>query len=160
MPTYQVGHDETLPAGVYGFRVVDATEKESKTGNPTIELQLLIESPDRKNGVRFFDYLTFVPNSFWKIDAFRIATGEQLVQGQTVDFESEDCIGRTGRVSLTVEKYEGRSRNKVEEYVDPNAENPLPATSSAATPNAPELSLEQEFRAKGVPDDEDDIPKE
>ena len=156
MPTYQVGHDETLPEGIYDFSVVDAIEKESKTGNSTIELQLLIESPDRKNGVRVFDYLTFVPNSFWKIDAFRIATGEQLVQGQTVDFESEDCIGRTGRVSLTVEKYEGRSRNKVEEYLDP-AENPLPATSSAATPNAPELSLEQKFRAKGV-DIEDDIP--
>jgi hypothetical protein len=159
MPTYQVGHDETLPEGIYDFSVVDAIEKESKTGNSTIELQLLIESPDRKNGVRVFDYLTFVPNSFWKIDAFRIATGEQLVQGQTADFQAEDCLDRAGRVSLTVEKYEGRNRNKVEEYLAPS-----PATSSATTPkspNAPELSLEQEFRAaKGVPDDEDDIPKE
>ena len=150
MPTYQVGHDETLPEGIYDFAVVDAIEKESKTGNSTIELQLLIESADRKNGVRVFDYLTFVPNSFWKIDAFRIATGEQLVQGQTVDFQAEDCVDRSGRVSLTVEKYEGRSRNKVEEYLPPPTTPP---------PQKEPRSLEQEFKAKGAdPDVDDDIP--
>jgi hypothetical protein len=125
-----------------------------------IELQLLVKAPGHKNGVRVFDHLTFVPNSYWKIDAFRIATGEKLVQGQTARFESEDCLDRSGRVWLAVEKYGGRSRNKVGEYVDPGAENPPPmANASPQTPSptlAPkaEKSLEQEFSDKAADDDE------
>jgi Protein of unknown function (DUF669) len=142
MPQYQTGHDEMLPEGTYDFTVEDATERTSEKGNQMIELQLMVKGPDGKNGVRVFDHLTFTPKSYWKIDAFRIATGETLVQGQTVTFEAEDCLDRSGKVWLTVEKDEGRNRNKVDEYLDPNAENPPPAT----PPSKKEPpSLEEQF---------------
>jgi hypothetical protein len=141
LPTYTTGHDETLPEGVYDFLVGDATERTSKSGNAPIELQLSVKAPGQKNGVRIFDHLVFTPKSYWKINAFRISTGETLVQGQTASFESEDCLDRTGKVRLMIEKYQGRDRNRVEEYIEPNAENPPPT----APPPLRKPSLEEEF---------------
>ena len=95
MPEYTTGHDETLPKGSYDFTVVDATERTSQSGNTMIELELMVKGSGggKNGGVRIFDHLTFTPKSFWKIDAFRIATGEKLTPGQTVSFEAEDCQG-------------------------------------------------------------------
>ena len=126
MPEYQTGYDETLPEGAYEFTVVDATERESQNGNTMIELQLMVKGPGsgKNGGVRVFDHLTFTPKSYWKIDTFRVATGEKLVKGQTVSFNAEDCIDRSGKVRLTIEAHQGRDRNRVDTYLDPSAENP------------------------------------
>jgi hypothetical protein len=117
MPEYTTGVQQVLPEGDYDFVVDDAGEKESSKGNPMIELQLLVEHDGAK--VRVFDNLVFVENAFWKIDAFRLATGEKLVEGQKVNFEAEDCIDRRGKCHLYVDTYEGRSRNKVDSYLPP-----------------------------------------
>jgi hypothetical protein len=157
MPEYQMGHDEVLPEGCYDFACVDAEERTSQGGNTMIELELMVKGPDGKNGIRLYDHLTFVPKSYWKIDAFRVATGESLVPGQTARFEAEDCIDRQGKVWLTIETYQGRQRNKVGEYLDPNAENPPPAANASPKPPKIEKTLEEEFREKGA-DPDDDIP--
>jgi hypothetical protein len=156
MPEYETGYNETLPPGTYDFAVADAIEKQSQRGNTMIELQIVVKTPDGKNGVRIFDHLTFVPKSFWKIDHFRLSTGEKLVQGQTVRFEAEDCLDRQGRVLLTVDTYQGRDRNKVEDYIDPNTENP--ASKANASPQTPppaapkkEKTLEEEFGDDDIP---------
>ena len=70
MPQYTQGADELLPEGVYDFVVIDATEKKSHAGNPTIELELLIKDGNGTEEVRVTDYLTFSPKSFWKITVF------------------------------------------------------------------------------------------
>ena len=157
MPEYTTGHDETLPEGSYLFTVVDATERTSQSGNTMIELELMVKRPDGKNRIRLYDHLTFTPKSFWKIDAFRIATGEKLTPGHTVSFEAEDCIDRDGKVWLTVENFQGRNRNKVGEYLDPNAENPPPTANASPEPPKIEKTLEEQFREK-VADPDDDIP--
>ena len=101
MPTYTTGHDETLPDGIYDFEVIDATETTSKAGgNPMIELALMVHGPNGGSGIRVFDRLVFTPKAFWKIGSFRIATGEKLVERQTVSIEASDCIDRTGKCSL------------------------------------------------------------
>ena len=149
MPEYTTGHDETLPEGSYLFTVVDATERTSQSGNTMIELQLIVKGPggSKNGGVRVFDHLAFTPKNFWKIDAFRIATGEKLVPGQTVAFEAEDCVDRSGRVWLTVESYRGRKRNKVGEYLDPNAEN----SPAAAPPKKEPPPLSEELGDDDIP---------
>jgi hypothetical protein len=117
MPEYTTGVQQAVPEGDYYFTVDDAGEKESQKGNPMIELQLLVEHDGAE--VRVFDNLVFVEAAFWKIDAFRVSTGEKLVEGQKVNFEAEDCIGRRGRCHLYVDTYEGRTRNKVDAYLPP-----------------------------------------
>jgi len=125
MPEYTTGVQQVVPEGDYEFVVDDAGEKESIKGNPMIELQLLIEHDGAK--VRVFDNLVFVESAFWKIDAFRVATGEKLVEGQKVNFEAEDCIDRRGRCHLYVDTYEGRTRNKVDSYLQPEETTIVPA---------------------------------
>jgi hypothetical protein len=100
MPEYTTGVQQVLPEGDYEFVVDDAGEKESSKGNPMIELQLLVEHDGAQ--VRVYDNLAFVESAFWKIDVFRFATGDELVEGQTVNFEAEDCIGRRGKCHLYV----------------------------------------------------------
>jgi hypothetical protein len=38
----------------------------------------MVNGPDgsKNGGIRIFDHLTFTPKSYWKIDRFRVATGE------------------------------------------------------------------------------------
>ena len=83
IPQYETGVQEVLPEGDYDFVVDDAGEKESTRGNAMIELQLAIEHDGSR--VRVFDHLVFTRNAFWKIDAFRICTGEKLVEGQKIN---------------------------------------------------------------------------
>ena len=133
MPEYLTGVQEVVPENDYDFVVDDAVEKESSKGNPMIELQLDIEH----NGhhIRVFDHLVFTRNAFWKIDDFRLSTGEKLVDGQKVNIEAEDCIDRKGRCHLVVETYDGRARNKVAAYLPPvltPAKQGTPAQASAA----------------------------
>ena len=93
---------------------MDAQEKTSSTGNQMIEIALAVTTPDGKNGPRVWDRLVFSPKAYWKIDAFRIATGETLTKGQSVTFEAEDCVDRQGKVRLMIETYQGRESNRVE----------------------------------------------
>ena len=121
MPSYTQGLDVTVPEGIYDFTVADANEKMShSSGNDMIELQLIVKGPDGEE-VKIFDNLVFSPKAFWKIDMFRVCTGDKLVAGQSVEFNAEDCLDRTGKCCVITDKFEGRERNKVKEYLDPNA---------------------------------------
>jgi hypothetical protein len=121
MPSYTQGLDVTVPEGIYDFTVADANEKMSQSsGNDMIELQLIVKGPDGEE-VKIFDNLVFSPKAFWKIDMFRVCTGDKLVAGQSVEFNAEDCLDRTGKCCVITDKFEGRERNKVKEYLDPNA---------------------------------------
>jgi len=118
MPSYRSG-DATRPeyvnAGEYSVEITGAEETVSKNKNDMIELRLKVE-PD---GVVLFDHLVFAESSFWKIDAFRASVGEKVVPGEEVDIVADDLIGRTGKVRLIVEDYQGRKRNKVAAWLVP-----------------------------------------
>lgn len=123
MPTYKssepTSRPDFVPAGDYTVEILNAEESVSKQGNDLIELKLRIEP----SGAICFDNLVFTQNAFWKIDAFRAATGEKVVPDEEVNIECDDLIGRTGRARLVVEEYNGRRRNKVAGWL-------LPARSS------------------------------
>jgi hypothetical protein len=144
MPTYTQGLDMTVPEGVYDFVVVDANDKKSQNGNEKIELQLIIKGPEGQEH-RIYDNLVFTPNSNWKIDQFRIATGETLVKGQSVEFDATDCLDRTGKCYVIVDKYEGRERNKVGDYLDPaeikDSQKPVKAQEPASPPIDDEIPM-------------------
>ena len=116
MPTYTQGLDITLPEGIYEFVVADANDKRSQGGNDMIELQLIIKGPDGQES-KVYDNLVFTPKAFWKIDMFRVCTGDKVVKGQSVEFDATDCLDRTGKCYVIVDKYEGRERNKVSQPV-------------------------------------------
>jgi hypothetical protein len=65
----------------------------------------------------------FVENAGWKIDQFRIATGEVLgAAGSDANLEAEDCLQRRGEIEIGTDefpKHSGRMRNVVLNYSDP-----------------------------------------
>ena len=101
-----------------------------------IELQLDVFNSDFTEKVRVVDRLVFTPNVYFKIDQFRKASGEKIRQNQKASFEAEYCIDRQGKVQLKTTSYNGKMRNEVDYYIEPEeqAQTTPPAAASAPTP--------------------------
>ena len=116
MPSYTSSTPQERPdhvePGDYEVEVVDAIETISKGGHEMIELKLKTSA-----GSYLYDFLVFIPTAFWKIDAFRAATGETVTPDQDVEITADHVIGRTGTARLTVEEYNGKKRNKVAAWI-------------------------------------------
>jgi hypothetical protein len=120
MPTYKSSEPTSRPdfveAGDYTVEILGAEESISqKSHNEMIELKLKVEP----SGAILYDNLVFTANAFWKIDAFRAATGEKVTPDEDVEIIADDLIGRTGRARLIVEEYNGKKRNKVAAWLVP-----------------------------------------
>jgi hypothetical protein len=88
-------------------------------------------------GSLLFDFLVFIPTAFWKIDAFRAATGEVVTPDQDVEITADHVVGRTGTARLTVEEYNGKKRNKVTAWLVPTSptnNKPQPARRNESNP--------------------------
>ena len=122
MPSYKASEPNSRPdyvePGEYTIEIINAEESISKKGNPMIELKLRIQP----GGTICFDNLVFAETAFWKIDTFRLATGEVITPDEEVDIEPDDLIGRTARVRLLVDEYNGRKRNKVAAWLPPTTD--------------------------------------
>ena len=123
MPTYKSSEPTSRPdyveAGDYTIEVLGAEESISqKNRNEMIELKLKVEP----SGAIVYDNLVFTSSAFWKIDAFRAATGETVTPDEDVEIIADDLIGRTGRARLIVEEYNGKKRNKVAAWLVPTAQ--------------------------------------
>lgn len=133
MPSYRSSEPTSRPdfvePGEYTLEVVNAEEAVSQKGSDMIELKLRIQP----SGAILFDHLVFMDTAFWKIDAFRAATGEHVGADQEVEIRADDLIGRTGRAKLIVEEFKGRKRNKVGAWLLPT---PASAPLHTATPSA------------------------
>ena len=128
MPSYKSSEPTSRPdfvePGDYTVEVVGAEESISqKSHNEKIELKLKVEP----SGAILYDNLVFTANAFWKIDAFRAATGETVAPDEDVEIVADDLIGRKGRVRLVVEEYNGKKHNKVGAWLVP-----LPKTGAPA----------------------------
>jgi hypothetical protein len=119
MPEYEIGATRrTFAPGAYWFKVNDAYLETSSKGNPMIVLDLIISGRNGEEPIEVTDYLVFSRDSVWKIDDFRLATGEMdLKSGETVSFEAQDCFDRVGYCSLIIDEYQGRRSNKVGGYI-------------------------------------------
>jgi hypothetical protein len=120
MPSYKASTPTERPdhvePGDYSVEVVDAVETTSKNGHEMIELKL-----KTTEGSYLYDFLVFIPSAFWKIDAFRAATGESVTPDEDVEITADDLIGRTGTARLIIEEYNERKRNKVAAWLTGNA---------------------------------------
>ncbi len=130
MPSYKSSEPTSRPdfvePGDYIVEVVGAEESISqKSHNEQIELKLEVEP----SGWIVWDYLVFTANAFWKIDAFRAATGEKVTPDEDIEIIADDLIGRRGRVRLVVEEHNGKKRNKVGAWLVPTPKAGTPASS-------------------------------
>ena len=80
--------------GDYLLTVVEASETYSKAGDEMIKLKLEVEG----HGVHLYDYLVATESSYWKIDTFRKAIGEEVVDEELQSAEHPQR-GRGGVVA-------------------------------------------------------------
>ena len=119
MPSYKASTPTERPdhvePGDYEVEILDALETTSRNGHEMIELKLRTSE-----GSYLYDFLVFIPSAFWKIDAFRAATGEEVTPDEDVEITADDLIGRSGIARLSLEEYNGRKRNKVAAWLAGN----------------------------------------
>ena len=118
MPTYKSGQSNggsVLPEGDYHFTVEKAILKTSKNQNEMIELWLRL--PD---GGLAIDNLVFTESSGWKIDQFRTSIGETVLPDEMVEIKASELVEAEGYAHIIVEEWEGKKKNKVGSYLEPD----------------------------------------
>lgn len=104
-----------VPAEDYDFDVLEAEDTISKkSGNPMIKINIgLYVDGQVKN--RVFDYL--LPAMEAKLRHFCDTVG-LLSRYEAGQLEATDCLGRSGRVKIGIEKKEGyAAKNTVKDYI-------------------------------------------
>ena len=90
-----------IPAGIYDFKVVKATQKLSRSGNQMIELQLMIWDREGKTHL-IYDYLVSIASMVYKIKHFCDAVG-LADDYKTGTFDVVQCEGRSGKANIIIQ---------------------------------------------------------
>lgn len=104
-------------AGEYDFEVVDAEEKQSKSGNEMVELKVKCEGADGRP-FTIFDYLVSTDGMAYKVRNFAKATG-LLAEYEKGDMAAEYMLGRTGKCKVAVQPAKGGypAKNVIADYI-------------------------------------------
>ncbi|WP_038168498.1 DUF669 domain-containing protein [Verrucomicrobium sp. BvORR106] len=149
MASYTSGPKEDRPiriqlvkSGEYDLKVLDSSESQSSNGNDMIELKFEVILEGDTPGPIIYDNLVFTENSAWKIDQFRRAIGENVVEGEEVEVDADVFLGKRFRAFLKQEKDRNDSsikRNRVGSYLEPKPgdKTQAPATSGAEDDDLP-----------------------
>jgi hypothetical protein len=105
--------DPILPSGKVDFTVEFAKEELSKKGNPFLAMRLRVENAEGECATVFHN--EFPRN----INAFLEAIGHDVEGKTSGDFEPGELVGESGRCMISIEEYEGRTRNRVSQWLPP-----------------------------------------
>lgn len=114
----QMKADALIKEGRYKFRVKDARERRSNSGNDMLNLKLYLKVNGRD--VLYWDSLILMPKMFWKVEHFCHAAGmpEKIEQGRLM---AQDCFDREGYIDIIqkVDQQTGELINQTKDYVKP-----------------------------------------
>jgi hypothetical protein len=103
--------DMVLPDGEAGFVIEAAKEESSKKGNLYLATRLRVIAEDGECATVFHNEFQ---RNFKKL---LISVGHDVEGQREGDFEPADLVGETGRCRIGTEEYEGKTRNKVMEWL-------------------------------------------
>lgn len=103
-----------VPDGDYEAEIVKIEEKESSAGNDMLVFTWKILSGAGKGG-RVYDNVSLLPQALWRFKTLLEVLGEEVPDG-AMEIDPEDLIGKTCRLEITNEKYEGQDRPKVTNF--------------------------------------------
>lgn len=114
----EIAENKLWKKGVYGFEVTDACEKTSEAGNEMIELTLRLSDGERTRLIN--DHL--LDKTPEKTRHACAACG-LLAQYESGELSAVDFIGKTGNVSLRIEKGRNgyRDKNMIADYLTDDA---------------------------------------
>ena len=101
MPSYTAGKPiQNVASGLYDCEIVKAVEKISEKGNTMIKMDVQIIKDDGSKGPIIWDYLVFIPKSFFKIDHVLLSIGTNPKPDEQINVEAHDLIGAKGVVEV------------------------------------------------------------
>jgi len=142
MTADELARASLLPAGTYGFEVINALDKISKTGNEMIELKLNVFGNDSEAHV--FDYL--LEKMAFKLRHFAECVG-LLADYENGALDAYRCNGKVGMLKLGIEPGNEAygPKNVVKDYIPPEK---AVEKAPAPTPDIPRKLKPDEFNAK------------
>lgn len=150
----ELAREALLPAGVYPFEVLSATDALSKSGNEMVKLKLGVFGPNGEQA-HVYDYL--LEKMAFKLRHFAEATGllARYEQGELTAFA---CESQQGYAKIEIEEQAGYApRNVVKDYVKaPEAQPAAPSAGFADGARARPAPTAKTAEAAGGFDD--DIP--
>jgi hypothetical protein len=127
---------DPVDEGSYEVKILDYKWGESLKGNPKIDWESVIVGPDGSPfiGRHLWEVTTITDKALWRLAWFVAEAGIDTAELKEMDTKSEEfkrvlqaCKGRRMWWTVTIDAYEGKTRNKVSEYAQVADQAPITA---------------------------------
>ena len=108
---------KAIPEGTYEVVVNEATQKDSRDGNPMIAFEFEVADGAHK-GAKLYENCSLQPQALFKLKSVLLALGMDI-PNKAFDLNLRDLVGLTCEVEVGHEVYEGKKRARILQYNDP-----------------------------------------
>lgn len=108
---------KAIPEGTYEVVVNEATQKDSRDGNPMIAFEFEVSEGTYK-GAKLYENCSLQPQALFKLKSVLLALGMDI-PNKAFDLNLRDLVGLTCEVEVGHEVYEGKKRARILQYNDP-----------------------------------------
>lgn len=108
---------KAIPEGTYEVVVNEATQKDSRDGNPMIAFEFEVAEGAHK-GAKLYENCSLQPQALFKLKSVLLALGMDI-PNKAFDLNLRDLVGLTCEVEVGHEVYEGKKRARILQYNDP-----------------------------------------
>ena len=107
---------KAIPEGTYEVVVNEATQKDSRDGNPMIAFEFEVAEGAHK-GAKLYENCSLQPQALFKLKSVLLALGMDI-PNKAFDLNLRDLVGLTCEVEVGHEVYEGKKRARILQYND------------------------------------------
>lgn len=108
---------KVIPEGTYEVVVNEATQKNSRDGNPMIAFEFEVQEGPHK-GAKLYENCSLQPQALFKLKSVLLALGIDI-PNKAFDLNLRDLTGLTCEVEVGHEVYEGKKRARILQYNEP-----------------------------------------
>lgn len=108
---------KAIPEGTYEVVVNEATQKNSRDGNPMIAFEFEVAEGAHK-GAKLYENCSLQPQALFKLKSVLLALGMNI-PNKAFDLNLRDLVGLTCEVEVGHEVYGGKKRARILQYNDP-----------------------------------------
>lgn len=132
---------KTIPEGTYEVVVNEATQKDSRDGNPMIAFEFEVAEGAHK-GAKLYENCSLQPQALFKLKSVLLALGMDI-PNKAFDLNLRDLVGLTCEVEVGHEVYEGKKRSRILQYNDPEESQEEDSDDESVEDKLSELDLDE-----------------
>lgn len=132
---------KAIPEGTYEVVVNEATQKDSRDGNPMIAFEFEVAEGAHK-GTKLYENCSLQPQALFKLKSVLLALGMNI-PNKAFDLNLRDLVGLTCEVEVGHEVYEGKKRARILQYNDPEESQEGDSDDESVEDKLSELDLDE-----------------